>query len=168
MKRIIVLAIIVFGISTSAFSQSYIFVDSEKVFKSMTDYNTAITELEKMTEDAQKKIDDTYKEIDDLFNRYQEQKASLSQSDRNRIEEHIIATEKSIKEYQEGAFGQEGSLMKSRMERIKPIQERVFAAINKYATTNKCGAVIDLVNNQTILYYLPALDKTEEIIKLLK
>ena len=55
-------------------------------------------------------------------------------------------------------------MMKKRLELIKPTQERVFAAINKYAETNSLGMVVDRANNQTLLYYSPALDKTEEII----
>lgn len=57
--------------------------------------------------------------------------------------------------------------MKKRIELIKPIQERVFAAINKYAETNNLGMDVDRANNQTLLYYQPALDKTDEIIKML-
>ena len=59
-------------------------------------------------------------------------------------------------------------MIKKRLELIKPIQERVFAAINQYAETNQITMVIDRANNQTLLYYAPALDKTNAIITLLK
>ena len=59
-------------------------------------------------------------------------------------------------------------LMKKRVELIKPIQDRVFAVIDKYAKDNALGMIIDRTNNQTLLYYAPELDKTEEIINLLK
>lgn len=82
-------------------------------------------------------------------------------------EEQIVNREKEIKKYQQDVFGPEGELMKKRIELIKPIQERVFAAINKYAETNNLGMDVDRANNQTLLYYQPALDKTDEIIKML-
>lgn len=58
--------------------------------------------------------------------------------------------------------------MKKRTELIKPIQDKVFAAINQYAEANKYTMVLDVVNNQTLLYYSPSLDKTQDIINLLK
>ena len=89
-------------------------------------------------------------------------------TNRNAREEEIIKREKDIKKYQQEVFGPEGDLIKKRLELIKPIQERVFAAINQYAETNQITMVIDRANNQTLLYYAPALDKTNAIITLLK
>lgn len=103
-----------------------------------------------------------------MYETYQSQKGYLSEINRNAREEEIIKREKDIKKYQQEVFGPEGDLIKKRLELIKPIQERVFAAINQYAETNQIMMVIDRANNQTLLYYAPALDKTNAIITLLK
>ena len=103
-----------------------------------------------------------------MYETYQSQKGYLSEINRNALEEEIIKREKDIKKYQQEVFGPEGDLIKKRLELIKPIQERVFAAINQYAETNQITMVIDRANNQTLLYYAPALDKTNAIITLLK
>ena len=103
-----------------------------------------------------------------MYETYQSQKGYLSEINRNVREEEIIKREKDIKKYQQEVFGPEGDLIKKRLELIKPIQERVFAAINQYAETNQITMVIDRANNQTLLYYAPALDKTNAIITLLK
>jgi len=103
-----------------------------------------------------------------MYETYQSQKGYLSEINRNAREEEIIKREKDIKKYQQEVFGPEGDLIKKRLELIKPIQERVFAAINQYAETNQITMVIDRANNQTLLYYAPALDKTNAIITLLK
>ena len=103
-----------------------------------------------------------------MYETYQSQKGYLSEINRNAREEEIIKREKDIKKYQQEVFGPEGDLIKKRLELIKPIQERVFAAISQYAETNQITMVIDRANNQTLLYYAPALDKTNAIITLLK
>ena len=103
-----------------------------------------------------------------MYETYQSQKGYLSEINRNAREEEIIKREKDIKKYQQEVFGPEGDLIKKRLGLIKPIQERVFAAINQYAETNQITMVIDRANNQTLLYYAPALDKTNAIITLLK
>ena len=112
-------------------------------------------------------MDAKFAEVEALYNNYVSQKTSLSAAARQTRENAILNKEKEAQEYQESLFGQEGTLMKKRIELIKPIQERVFAAINKYAETNNLGMVVDRANNQTLLYYQPALDKTDEIIKML-
>ncbi len=98
---------------------------------------------------------------------YAAQRGYLSETSRQNREEQIVNREKEIKKISAGRFRSRRRADEKRIELIKPIQERVFAAINKYAETNNLGMVVDRANNQTLLYYQPALDKTDEIIKML-
>ena len=166
MKRLILIAAFILTAGTLA-AQNYIIVNSEKVFKSIDAYNTAISDLDKLAKQYQDQVDAKFAEVEALYNNYVSQKTSLSAAARQTRENAILNKEKEAQEYQESLFGQEGTLMKKRIELIKPIQERVFAAINKYAETNNLGMVVDRANNQTLPYYQPALDKTDEIIKML-
>ena len=164
MKKLIVLFVLAVAATGSALAQSsYVFVDSEAIFKSLDDYNA-----DDLSAQYQKNIDEAYATLDQMYETYQSQKGYLSEINRNAREEEIIKREKDIKKYQQEVFGPEGDLIKKRLELIKPIQERVFAAINQYAETNQITMVIDRANNQTLLYYAPALDKTNAIITLLK
>ena len=108
-------------------------VDSEKIFKSIDAYNTAIKDLDKMAEEYQKQVDDKFAEIETLYNNYQQQKASLSATTRQVLEDTILSKEKDATALQESLFGKDGTLMKKRLELIQPIQKKVFDAINAYA-----------------------------------
>ena len=57
----------------------------------------------------------------------------MSANMRQSRENAILALEKEATEYQQSLFGQEGELMKKRVEMIAPIQKQVFAAIEAYA-----------------------------------
>ena len=149
-----------------AYAQSYIFVNSEKVFKSQNDYNTAIQQLDDLAKQYQKNVDDAYQTLEEAYSNYQAQKNYLSETKRAAKEQEIV--EKEVQKYQQDVLGPQGDLMKKRTELIKPIQDKVFAAINQYAEANKYTMVLDVVNNQTLLYYSPSLDKTQDIINLLK
>ena len=169
MKKLIVLFVLAIAATGSVQAQSsYVFVDSEAIFKSLDDYNAAIKQLDDLSAQYQKNIDEAYATLDQMYETYQSQKGYLSEINRNAREEEIIKREKDIKKYQQEVFGPEGDLIKKRLELIKPIQERVFAAINQYAEANQITMAIDRANNQTLLYYAPALDKTNAIITLLK
>ena len=120
MKRLILIAAFILTAGTLA-AQNYIIVNSEKVFKSIDAYNTAISDLDKLA-----------------------------------------------KEYQESLFGQEGTLMKKRIEVISPIQKQVFDAIEAYAKQAGADLVLDSANNPTLLYTNPSVERTQQVIDALK
>lgn len=167
MKKLCLSLIALLAVS-AGYAQGYMFVNSEKVFKSITAYNDAITQLDELGAQYQKNIDAAYAAIEELYTNYQAQKAYLSETNRQTREENIINREREVAKYQEEVFGPEGEMMKKRVETIKPIQDKVFGIINKYAETNGYTLVIDVVSNPGILYYSPTLDKTNEIINQLK
>lgn len=155
-------------VATVASAQNYIVVNSEKIFKSMSSYNTAIAELDKLAQQYQEYIDAKFEQIEQLYNTYQSQKAQLTASARQAYENEILTKEQQANEQQEKLFGQEGDLMKKRVELIKPIQEQVFKVIEQYAKQVGADVVIDSSNNPTLLYNSTAVERTEAIIALLK
>lgn len=171
MKRLIVLFVfmccVVGAMQAQSQPQGYVFINSETVFKSQTDYNEAIKQLDDLAKQYQQEIDQAFADLDEQYNNYIAQRGYLSETSKKMREDEIINRERELKQYQEQIFGPEGDLMKKRIELIKPIQERVFGVINSYAESHGLGMIIDRANNQTLLYYAPALDKTEEIINLL-
>ena len=65
-------------------------------------------------------------------------------------------------------FGNDGVMMKKRIELIQPIQKRVFSAIDNYAKAGGYDMVLDKASNATMLYCSEAVDHTQKIIELLK
>lgn len=149
-------------------AQNYIVVNSEKIFKSVTAYNEAIAELDQLAKQYQEWIDAKFEQVEQLYNTYQSQKASLNASGRQAFENEILSKEQQANEYQEQLFGQEGDLMKKRVALIEPIQKQVFAAIERYAKQVGADVVIDSSNNPTLLYNSANVERTNQIINLLK
>ena len=165
-KMVLTLALVLVG--AAAMAQNCIVVNSEKVFKSIAAYNTAIEELDNLAKNYQEWVDAKFEEVEKLYNSYQQQKASLSATTRQQWEEVILEKAQQANQYQEELFGQEGTLMKQRVEKIKPIQEKVFAAIEAYAKQVGADVVIDSSNNPTLLYRSAAVDRTDAVIAALK
>ena len=163
MKRLILIAVFVLTTGTLA-AQNYIIVNSEKVFKSIDAYNTAL----KLAEQYQDMVDAKFAEVETLYNNYMNQKASLTAATRQTRENDILAKEKAAQEYQETLFGNDGTLMKKRIEMIEPIQKQVFSAIEAYAKQVGADVVLDSANNPTLLYSNPSVDRTQQVIDVLK
>ncbi len=168
MKRVILIVVLALATLGVVSAQKYCVIDSEKVFKSLDEYNKALSTLDELGKAYQTEVDNRYKSIESLYNNYMAQKASLSSSTRATIEKQILEKEEAAQKYQQEVFGEDGTLMKKRVELIKPIQTKVFAAIEKYAKANGYDLVLDKASNASILYYGNALDHTTQIIEELK
>ncbi|MBQ5843712.1 MAG: OmpH family outer membrane protein [Alistipes sp.] len=168
MKRFIFVLAALFMSAGIASAQKYIVVDSEKIFRSIADYNTAMTTLDTLAKEYQAKVDAAYSEVESLYNTYMTQKSALSATSRAAKEQEILKKEQAAAEYQESVFGNDGVMMKKRIELIQPIQKRVFAAIEKYAQEGGYDMVLDTASNASMLYYSEAVNHTQKIIELLK
>ncbi|MDE6446629.1 MAG: OmpH family outer membrane protein [Alistipes sp.] len=167
MKRLLFLAAFLLT-ATALSAQNCIVVNSEKIFKSLDAYNTAIRMLDNLAELYQKQVDEKFEEVEEFYNAYMAQKASLPATTRQARENAILNLEQQANEYQQSIFGQEGSLMKKRVELIEPIQKEVFAAIEAYAKRIGATVVLDSSNNPALLYTDPAADHTQQIIAALR
>ena len=168
MKRMIVALVAMVLSLTAVSAQNYMVVDSEKIFKSITSYNNALEQIEKLAEEYQAKVDAKFAEVENLYNSYISQRSSLSEYTRQQREQQILQREQEATEYQESIFGSEGELMKRRLELIQPIQQRVFNAIESFSKQYGYDLVIDISANPTVLYYSEKVDFTQRIINLVK
>lgn len=168
MKRLILTIALMLGITAAAEAQNYAVVNSEKIFKSIESYNTAIAELDKLANEYQAKVDEKFEQVETLYNAYMERKEQLNAASQQANEEKILKLEQEATEYQESIFGTDGELMQRRLELIQPIQKRVFDTIENYAKQKGYDMIIDVSQNATMLYYSSKADHTNAIIALLK
>ncbi len=154
-------------LSVSAFAQRNAFINTEQVFRALPEYTAALSEIDRWAQAQQAVVDADFVKIAESYERYQEQRANLSENARRQLEENIIRMEKEATERQTAVFGNDGTLMQRRIEALKPIQDRVFAVIDRLAKERGCDLVIDISNNPSILYYNPAADLTQEVIRAL-
>ncbi len=169
MKKTVLILVAMLTMSAgTALAQNYMVVDSEKIFKSIDAYNTAVAQVDADAEKYQKQVDDAFNQLETMFNDYQGRKASMTAAERQQTEQRITSRENEITKFQEEVFGDEGTIMKKRVELIKPIQDKVFAAIAKYAEQKGFDIVLDLASNPTVLYYKPSSNHTDAIIALVK
>ena len=168
MKRSILIALFALLACGTLSAQRFFVLDSEKIFKSIAEYNTAITTLDNLSKEYQKRVDAKYAEVERLYNSYMAQRASLSAAVRQSTEQQILAKEEEAGKYQESLFGPEGELMKRRLELIEPIQKRVFTVIAQYSKRNNFDLALDKASNTSILFSSTEVDHTQKIIEMLK
>jgi outer membrane protein len=166
MKKL-VFALLFLGMASIANAQRYCVIDSKYILEKLVDYKDAQTRLDQASQNWQQEIDAKMQEVDKLYKSYQAERAMLSDDMRKKREDEIVAKEKLAKDLQKQRFGYEGDLYKQRQILVKPIQDKVYNAIQKYAGVKGYDLVLDKAGGVTIFFADPKLDKSEEILKTL-
>lgn len=76
-----------------------------------------------------------------------------------------MAKEKEVRDMQKDKFGPEGQLFKKRQELVRPIQDKVYSAIEKYANSRGYDFVFDKGAASGLIFSNATNDKTDDIIK---
>ncbi|MFT6708929.1 MAG: outer membrane protein, partial [Flavobacteriales bacterium] len=72
---------------------------------------------------------------------------------------------KEVREMQKSKFGPDGALFKKRQELVRPIQDRVYKAIEDYANSKGFDFIFDKGGSAGIIFSNARFDKTEDILK---
>ncbi|MBC7423242.1 MAG: OmpH family outer membrane protein, partial [Ferruginibacter sp.] len=75
--------------------------------------------------------------------------------------------EKETRDLQKKRFGFEGDLFKKRQELIKPIQDKVYVAIQKLAVDKSYDFILDKSEGITVIFADPKLDRSDDVLKFL-
>jgi len=172
MKKLI-LGLGIIGLSFSALqasaqTQRYCVIDSKYILEKLPEYTKAQEQLDKESKEWEKEIEQRMQAIDQMYKSYQAERPMLSEEVRRKREDEIVAKEKEAKDLQKKYFGFEGELFKRRMTLVKPIQDKVFNAVQSYAQQRSYEIVYDKSGGVTIFYADPKIDKSEDILKLIK
>jgi len=165
MKQLILIALVCLASVSQA--QKFAYVDSDYILERIPEYASAEDQLEKLSLNWQTEIEDIYKQIDVLYKKYQADKILLTQEMKNKRESEIINKEKDAKELQRKRFGPEGDLYEKRTELVKPIQDKVYNAIQDFSNEKRYDIIFDKSSNLIMLFSNPDLDKSDDILKML-
>ena len=159
--------IFLLSLSTLTHAQKFAYVDSDYILERIPEYASAQDQIEKLSLNWQSEIEEFYQEIDLMYKKYQADKILLTQEMKNKRESEIINKEKEAKDLQRQRFGPEGDLYKKRQDLMKPIQDKVYNAIQDFSNEKRYDIIFDKSSNLIMLFSNPDLDKSDDILKML-
>jgi outer membrane protein len=167
MKKILLSLMLTAGVFFTATAQRYCIIDSKYILEKIPEYSNAQTFLDDMSKKWQKEIDNQMDEVDRLYKSYQAERAMLSEEMRKKREDEIVQKEKAVKDLQKQRFGYEGELFKKRQELVKPVQDKVYNAVQKMAQSRGYDLVLDKAGGVTMFYADPKLDRSDDVLKIM-
>ena len=164
MKKILLLTCLL-GMSVAGFSQKYAIIDTRYILDKIPDYKTAQKQLDDIAASWQKDIDTRQTELDNMYKSFEAEQVMLSDDLKKKREDQLFNKEKDLRDLQRKRFGFEGDLFKKRQELVKPIQDKVYNAVQKMAVLRGYDFVLDKSEGITIIFADPKLDKSEDVLK---
>jgi outer membrane protein len=165
MKKLFSIVLCLLLISGAAVAQKYAIIDTRYILDKMPDYKLAQKQLDDVTADWQKDIDAKQVQLDKMYKDFEAEQVMLSDELKKKRTDQLFVMEKELRDLQRKRFGFEGDLFKKRQELIKPIQDKVYNAVQKMAVTRSYDFVLDKSEGITIIFADPKLDKSEDVLR---
>jgi outer membrane protein len=164
MKKLALLSLTVF-LSVFAFAQRYAVVDTKYILDKMPDYKEAQTKLDQFSVQWQKEIDTKQSALDKMYKDYEAEQVMLSEELKKKREDELFVREKEVRDLQRQRFGFEGDLFRKRQELVKPVQDKVYNAIQKIAAARLYDFILDKSEGITVIFADPKLDRSEDVLR---
>ncbi len=166
MKKIILSSFLLLGLLFAAEAQSrYAIIDTKYILNKIPEYKEADKKLQLIGEQWQKEIDDKQASLDKMYKNYEAEQFMLTDELKKKREDELFVKEKEVRDLQKRRFGYEGDLFKERQRMVKPVQDKVYNAVQKIAIARSYDFVLDKSEGITIIFADPKLDKSEEVLK---
>jgi outer membrane protein len=162
-KIILILLAVVFTLQLQA--QRYAVIDTRYILNKLPEYEEAQKKLDAFSIQWQKEIDDKQMALDQLYRNFEAERVMLSEELLKKREDDLFNREKELRDLQKKRFGFEGDLFKRRQELVKPIQDRVYNAVQKIAVARQYDLILDKSEGITIIFADPKLDKSDDVLK---
>jgi outer membrane protein len=164
MKKILLVAAIFCTLGFSALAQKYSFVNTDYILNNIPEYTDAQSQLDELSAQWQKEIEAKFADIDKMYKSFQNEAVLLPEDMKKKREEDIVKKEKDVKDLQKKRFGKDGDLFKKRQELIKPIQEKIYNAIEEIAIAENYAVVFDKASGAALIYTNAKYDISEQVL----
>lgn len=165
MKKIFILATCMALLATAVHAQRYAVIDSKFILEKMPEYKEAQKKLDQFSEQWQQEIEQKQVLVDKMYKDYDAEQVMLSDELKKKREDEIYNKDKELRDLQKKRFGFEGDLFKKRQELIKPIQDRVYNAVQKLAIEKSFDFILDKSEGITVIFADPKLDRSEDVLR---
>lgn len=163
----VICALILFA--GSALSQQKIgYVDSKVILETLQDARDAQTNLDNIVQKWKLELQGLNDSLALMKDDYDKKKLILTEKIKQQKEEEIKLQEKKVTEFKQNKFGENGEYFQKQNELMKPVQDRVFKAIQDVAKEGGYDFVIDRSTQLMLLYMNDKYDLTQKVIRKLE
>jgi len=165
MKKFFLLAFCFSLLSLAGTAQRWAVIDSKYILGKLPEYTAAQKKLDQFSEQWQQEIDQKQAAMDKMYKDYDAEQVMLSDVLKKKREDELYNKQKELQDLQKKHFGFEGDLFKKRQELIKPIQDKVYNAVQKLAVERQYDIILDKSEGITVIFADPKLDRSDDVLR---
>lgn len=163
MKKILIAMLMLLS-GSGVWAQKFALVDLEYILRNIPAYERANEQLNQVSKKWQGEVEALTTEAETLYKNYQSEAVFLSEEQKTKREEAIVAKEKEAAELKKKYFGPEGELYKKRESLMAPIQEEIYTAIKDISDQKGYGLILDRASDAGIIFASPKIDISNEVL----
>ena len=164
-KCLPILALTVFmGLAAQA-QTKYAVINTKYILEKIPEYKEADKKLKELGDQWQVEIEQKQMVLDKMYKNYEAEQFMLSEELKKKREDELFMKEKELRDLQKKRFGYEGDLFKERQKLVKPIQDKVYNAVQKIAAARSYDFILDKSEGITIIFADPKLDKSDDVLR---
>ena len=170
MRRLIIFFVsIILILPAINFAQLKIgYVDSNTILKELPDAQDAQKTIDALVQEWKDELQKMQKELDAKSADFEKRKLIMSDNKRLEVENEITKMKNDINNYRQSKFGFQGELYTQQEEIMKPVQNKIFLAIESVAEDEELDYVFDRSGDILFLYANEDYDITSLVLELLK
>jgi len=149
-------------------AQKFGYVNTNFILNQMPEFTEAKAEIDKLSQGWQEEIQGMQKDIDAMYSALQAEEVLLTPEMKEERINAIKKKEAFLKDYQKKVFGFEGLFFLKKKELIKPVQDKVYDAVEKVAREQKLQIVFDKSGELVMIYTDPIHDYTDYVLEKLE
>ena len=153
------------SVAFAANAQRYAIIDSKYILEKVPEYKEAQKKLDNFSEIWAKDLEQRQAAMDKMYKDYDAEQVMLTDVLKKKREDELFNKEKELRDLQKKRFGFEGDLFRKRQELIKPIQDRVYNAVQKLAVEKLYDFILDKSEGITVIFADPKLDKSDDVLR---
>lgn len=164
MKKLMITLAMVLGTMLTMSAQKFALVDMQYILRNVPAYEMANEQLNQVSQRWEKEVNELAKEAENMYKNYESDMVFLTDDQKKKREEEIVAKENEAKDLRYKYFGPEGELYKKRQSLMKPIQTDVYNAVKAVAEEKGYQTIFDRASSQSIVFASPRIDVSNDVL----
>jgi len=165
-KTSFILIILLSFCTSEGFAQLKIgYVDSDTIMDNLPDVLDARQKLDALITEWQNELRQLEADWKTKYDDYEKRKLIMTEQTRSDMESELVTLEEEIAQYREKQFGASGELFQKQDELMKPVQNKIFTAIQEIAEEEELDFVFDRSGDIMMLYAKEEYDLTARVLE---
>jgi outer membrane protein len=167
MKKIMLFLCVLSILTAPAAAQSVKigYINSDAIMNQLPEAQEAQRQLDEMISEWQAELSQMQRNWQSKFEEYDKMKLIMSEQRRADAERELMDLDRRIAEFRDRKFGQDGELFRLQEELIRPIQDRIFLAIQEIAEQEAYDYILDQSGDILLMYANERYDLTQKVLQ---